>query len=116
MKPIRILSAGAMALALVACGGSETTAQENRGSAPAVGAPEASAQVHTATGEVTGISGDRVTIAHGPVETIGWPSMTMGFRAASPDMVRGIGVGDSVAFEFREAGGDYELTSLGKAR
>ena len=103
-------------LALVACGGGETPTVENRGSAPAAGAPETSAQVHSATGEVTEIADDRVTIAHGPVETIGWPSMTMGFRAASPEMVQGIGVGDSVTFQFREADGDYELTSLSKAR
>lgn len=110
-----IQSGGAIALSLllVACGENENAALENRQGVEAGPAAQAG-EVHSAAGEVTAIAGDQVTIAHGPVEGIGWPAMTMTFRAASPEMVQGVSVGDRVSFAFRQDGGAYVLTSLSK--
>ena len=117
MKLFSISSAAALTLALAACGESQAPIQANAGATAGQPTDEAGGQVYSAAGDVTQVSGDRVTIAHGPVEGIGWPAMTMAFRAPSPEMVQGISVGDPVSFRFREAGGgEYELTSLAKAR
>lgn len=109
MKPVSIAGALALALAAVACGGSGTTAQNGRDGAAA------NAATYSATGNVTAIAGDRVTISHGPVAGLGWPAMTMTFKAPEAALLRGISVGDRVAFQFRRNGNDYPLTALSKA-
>lgn len=63
---------------------------------------------------VTALSGDDVTISHGPVPDLEWPAMTMAFRASSADMLGGVAPGDQVSFSFRQADGGYVLTSLTK--
>lgn len=103
----------ALSLLLAACGEDKNAAPGNRQAAE--GGPAAQAgEVHSASGKVTAISGDQVTIAHGPVEGIGWPAMTMSFRAGSPEMIKGVSVGDRVSFAFRQDGGAYLLTSISK--
>lgn len=52
-----------------------------------------------ATGRVEQVSGNGLTLSHGPVPTIGWPAMTMAFRA-DPMLLRGLKAGDQVSFAF----------------
>ncbi len=44
-----------------------------------------------------------LTIAHGPVEALGWPAMTMGFKT-QPDQLAALEVGDKIEFEFLSKG------------
>jgi len=111
-------------LALAACGQPEdgdTQAVGPESTAPSAmneGAPSAqpSGQVHSGNGDITEISSDSVTISHGPVESIGWPAMTMTFQASSPEMLQGLNVGDPVDFQFQQAGEQYVLTSITRAQ
>lgn len=105
----QLFAAAAAALTLAGCGPQEES--ETQANAPAAEA----ARTYSGTGKVTAISGDQVTIAHGPIEAIGWPAMTMSFRAGSPEMAQGVSVGDRIFFAFRQDGGAYTLTSLKKA-
>lgn len=114
MNTIKFGGAVALSLLLAACGGEQDAAVENRPASEAGTAAVQTGPVYSAAGEVTAIAGNQVTISHGPVEGIGWPAMTMTFRAGSPDMVDGISVGDRISFEFRQDGGAYVLTSLSK--
>lgn len=75
-----------------------------------------SGEVHSGNGDITELSNDSVTISHGPVESIGWPAMTMTFRAPSPDIVQGLNIGDPVGFQFQKAGEQYVLTSITRAQ
>jgi Cu(I)/Ag(I) efflux system membrane fusion protein len=76
-------------------------------SAPAVAA------IHKAEGKVESVAPDGITISHGPVATLKWPSMTMGFAKASPSAFSEIKPGDRVRFEFKEGGSTgYELVSV----
>ncbi|MDQ3483387.1 MAG: copper-binding protein [Pseudomonadota bacterium] len=115
---ISILAAGALALA--ACGSNDPQAQQQGTTEQASNAGSAAAQpvgeAHSARGDITEISGDRVTISHGPVQSIGWPAMTMRFEAPSPEMLQGLNVGDPVDFQFQKAGEQYALTSITKAQ
>jgi len=52
-----------------------------------------------------------VTIAHGPVDALKWPAMTMTFKAGSVD-IAGLKSGDQVDFEFTSTGMDGTLTKL----
>ena len=114
MKTMQFGGALALSLLLVACGENKDAALENRQGADARPTTAQSGKTYSAAGEVTRIAGDQVTISHGPVDGIGWPAMTMTFRAKSPEMVQGVSVGDRVAFAFRQDGAAYVLTSVSK--
>lgn len=66
-----------------------------------------------ASGTVKAIdaAGGRVTLAHGPVPSLQWPAMTMGF-AATPEQLAGLKVGDRVEFEFRAEGMNARILSI----
>lgn len=81
------------------------------------GAPAASADaVHESNGRITAINGDQVTIAHPPIASLNWPAMTMPFRLARPEMGRGLAVGDSVSFSFRENEGAHVIEDIRETR
>lgn len=68
---------------------------------------------HQAEGKVERVAPDGITISHGPVATLQWPAMTMGFGKATPGAFPEIKPGDPVRFEFKEGGPmGYELVSI----
>lgn len=73
----------------------------------------------TATASGTVESMDRATgkivIAHGPVEALEWPAMTMGF-SATPEQIDAVQAGQVVDFEFRSQGADNTITRITPAR
>jgi membrane fusion protein, copper/silver efflux system len=75
---------------------------------------------HAGHGKVTEIDPrqGRVTLSHGPIPSMKWPEMTMGFRVEPPSQLAGIGIGDEVDFELRgdASGGDYTITRIAKSR
>jgi Cu(I)/Ag(I) efflux system protein CusF len=75
----------------------------------------AGAKRATATGVVQSIdaAAHTVTIAHGPVEALGWPGMTMTFQAPGVDLST-LKAGDSVSFEFVSTGVDGTIGSISK--
>ncbi len=68
--------------------------------------------VHEASGRITAINGQQMTIAHGPIASLSWPSMNMQFRLSRPEQGRGLAVGDAVAFRFREVSGAYVIDDI----
>jgi Cu(I)/Ag(I) efflux system protein CusF len=69
----------------------------------------------SATGVVQSIdaTAKTVTIAHGPVEALGWPGMTMTFQAPNTEL-SAIKAGDNVVFEFDSTGMDGTIVSITK--
>jgi Cu(I)/Ag(I) efflux system membrane fusion protein len=85
------------------------TAPLGAASAPAAAASHA----HRAEGKVEKVDTDAITISHGPVPSMNWPSMTMGFRKPDAKAFGDIKAGDTVRFEFKEGGpSGYELLSV----
>lgn len=76
---------------------------------------QAAGQAATATGTVKKVNLEKgsVIIAHGPVEALGWPSMTMGFKA-TPDQLRTLRQGDQVEFDFVSKGMNAVVTRIDK--
>jgi Cu/Ag efflux protein CusF len=68
--------------------------------------------VHKATGVVTKVENDKVTIKHGPVPSINWPSMTMAFKVKDKALMEKLGKDKKVDFEFKQEGGEYVVTSV----
>jgi len=81
---------------------------------PAPGARQAVVG-HRAEGTVKAIDAQSgsVSIAHGPVETLKWPAMTMDFKAANSALLPNLKPGSVIAFEFVErAPGEWVITSV----
>lgn len=72
------------------------------------------ADVAEASGNVVEIAKGQVTIAHGPVPTLKWPAMTMGFDVRDTTVLKGVAKGDRVRFTFRKTDGGYEIVSIAK--
>jgi Cu(I)/Ag(I) efflux system membrane fusion protein len=78
-------------------------------SAPAVKRPA----THVGEGKVEGVDANSITISHGPVASMQWPAMTMGFAKPSKNAFSEVKPGDEVRFEFKQGGtSSYELVSV----
>jgi Cu(I)/Ag(I) efflux system protein CusF len=53
-----------------------------------------------------------VTLAHEPVKSLNWPSMTMGFKVADPKLFDKLTEGKQVEVEFQQSGKDYVVTAV----
>ncbi|HXE37817.1 MAG TPA: efflux RND transporter periplasmic adaptor subunit [Azonexus sp.] len=70
---------------------------------------------HKAEGTLTAVDAASgvVTISHGPVASLKWPSMKMDFLLANPSLVAGLKPGAAVEFEFVERKpGEWVVTSV----
>ena len=73
---------------------------------------EKNAVVHKATGVVTKVEKDKVTIQHGAVQSMSWPAMTMAFTVKDKALMGKLGKDKKVDFEFRQEGKDYVITAV----
>lgn len=71
----------------------------------------------SATGTVESVdpAGGRIVIAHGPVETLKWPAMTMGFKA-TPEQIQAVQPGQKVTFDFNSEGPSNTITRIEPAQ
>jgi Cu(I)/Ag(I) efflux system protein CusF len=78
-------------------------------------APATVAKRGSATGVVQALDAEArtITIAHGPVEALGWPGMTMTFQAPGVDFAT-LKAGDHVSFEFDSTGMDGTIVAITK--
>lgn len=77
--------------------------------------PTAAAQAtHRGTGTVkkADAKAGMVTLAHGPVNSMNWPAMTMSFKVKDKMLFDKLADGRKVEFEFVPEGKDYVLTSV----
>lgn len=114
MNRIFLACASALLFSVAACSKQPNAAREGAAVRPSAGEAAPANAAYSAGGEVTAVSGDEVTISHGPVPNLDWPAMTMTFRASRADMLAGVAPGDQVSFSFRQADVGYVLTSLTK--
>jgi membrane fusion protein, copper/silver efflux system len=75
-------------------------------------ARQSGAATHRGEGKVERIGNDEITLSHGPIPSLQWGPMTMGFRRPATGLPNDVAVGDRVAFEFRQTKDGFEITSL----
>jgi Cu(I)/Ag(I) efflux system membrane fusion protein len=80
------------------------------GSANAADIPAAT--LNEADGKVESINDSEIVLSHGPVKSLGWPSMTMPFRLARPNMAMTLKPGEQVHFGFRQSNDGYVIEQL----
>lgn len=74
-------------------------------------APEA--PLHHGQGKVERVGKDEVTISHGPIATLHWGAMTMGFKMPPAGLPRNVGVDDRVAFDIKPGrDGAFEIVAI----
>jgi len=54
----------------------------------------------------------KLTIKHGPIAAIGWPAMTMPFKANPPALLHGLRVGQKIDFDVKVIGSAAEVTAI----
>lgn len=80
--------------------------------APSAGAPPEAA-LHHGQGKVERIGKDEVTISHGPIASLQWGAMTMGFKTPQAGLPRNVSVGDRVAFDIKpRQDGTFEIVAI----
>jgi Cu(I)/Ag(I) efflux system membrane fusion protein len=105
-----------------------STAPSTTAAAPAPGAAStASGAIASASNSKPAVVGHRaegtvkaldtkagtLSIAHGPVETLKWPAMTMDFKVANDALLSGLQPGTGIAFEFVERSpGEWVITKI----
>jgi Cu(I)/Ag(I) efflux system membrane fusion protein len=92
-----------------------TATRMGEATAPATNGAEAN--THRGSGKVESIKKDEVTISHGPIPSMQWGAMTMGFKPPPDGLPREVVVGATVDFEFRQGkDGAYELAAIAPAK
>jgi Cu(I)/Ag(I) efflux system membrane fusion protein len=66
------------------------------------GAATPAGPLHQAVGTIESIEGDEIMISHGPVPSLRWDAMTMGFKAPAGGLPANVKVGDRIAFGFSQ--------------
>lgn len=69
---------------------------------------------HRGQGTVNGIDAKagKVNLSHGPIASLNWPAMTMGFPVKDAAMLEGIQPGMKVDFELEKTDGGYRIVSI----
>lgn len=72
------------------------------------------AKIGHGTGVITAIDPKtaKLTIQHEPIPAVGWPAMTMAFKANPPTLLRGLRVGQRIGFDVKIQGMAAEVTAV----
>ena len=68
---------------------------------------------HHGEGKIEAIDKAEVTLSHGPIPSLKWGPMTMGFKLPASGAPPNIAVGDRVSFDFVDSGdGEYKISTI----
>ncbi len=76
------------------------------------GGASADEGTHVSTGSVVSLNDAGVTIAHEPVPSLNWPSMTMHFDWGADGAEEALEPGDEIDFRFSEGGAGYVIEEI----
>lgn len=114
-KSLMIASILALMASLAACKKeSEATKPTDVSAASMTRMPMAGPMMHGAsTGTITALDSAKgtVTLAHREIAALKWPAMTMSF-SAKPEQLKGLKIGDKVAFEIDWNGQKGAVTKI----
>ena len=82
---------------------------------PAAPTAAPASATHRGDGSIEAVDAARgtVTIAHGPIASLKWPGMTMGFRVKDTALLQSLKPGQKIAFEIvEEKPGEYAIVSV----
>ena len=69
--------------------------------------------LHRGEGKVEKIGKGDITLSHGPIPSLQWGAMTMGFKLPESGLPGNVAVGDTVVFEIRQTkDGQYQIATI----
>jgi Cu(I)/Ag(I) efflux system protein CusF len=94
----------------------QTSGADHTAHHPAASTPTSAATSLT-EGEVRKVDLEqkKVTLRHGPIQSLEMPAMTMVFRVADTKLLDNVKVGDKVRFAVERANGAFVVTALERA-
>ena len=83
---------------------------------PGMSMPASATKTGKGTGVITEIDakGGTLTIKHEAIKTLGWPAMTMSFKAAPASLLKELKVGQKISFDAKQGSGLPEVTAIRK--
>ena len=83
---------------------------------PGMSMPASATKTGRGTGVITEIDpkAATLTLKHQPIAALGWPAMTMSFKAAPPSLLKGLKVGQKIGFDANQGSGLPEVTAIRK--
>jgi Cu/Ag efflux protein CusF len=102
------------AFLLGACGEDEPTNGSEATATQGTQQREQSSGEHRTQGTINSIDAAEgtVNISHEPVESAGWPAMTMNFQLSDPELAAELTPGQRVEFSFTTAEGSTTVTEI----
>lgn len=83
------------------------------GDTPVDSVDKSTATIHHGSGKVEKIDKNEITLSHGPISSLKWGAMTMGFKLPANGLPANVAVGDGVIFDIRQTkDGMYQITSI----
>lgn len=79
-------------------------------------APMDKGAVFETSGVIEELDASNIKLRHQAVPALKWPAMTMGFKRAKDLQSSGFKVGDTVQFQFKSSGDEYEVVTLKGAK
>jgi Cu(I)/Ag(I) efflux system membrane fusion protein len=73
-----------------------------------------STAVHSASGSITAIDDQSITVSHGAVASLNWPAMVMAFRKPEAGVPADLKVGDDVTFTFKQVEAGFQIETISK--
>ena len=87
-------------------------AQDDMAGMSVSGAPAAKSGKSAGVVKAIDTKANTVTIQHGPIPAVGWPAMTMTFKARPATLLDGLKLGETVDFDVTTRGMDAEVTAV----
>jgi Cu(I)/Ag(I) efflux system protein CusF len=91
----------------------QPTAEARKATSADVKDSAGAAHKATATVEKVDPAAGVVTLSHGPVKSLNWPAMTMGFKVRDKALLDKLAQGKRVEVEFVQSGKDYVIIKAG---
>lgn len=106
----------AMGIAFLSVAGVPALAQSGHEGHASHGAAKAVSKMSSGTVKKLDPANDRITIAHGPLENLGMPPMTMVFKVQDKAMLSGVKPGDKIDFTAVDRDGTFIVTALERSK
>ena len=112
MKQFWLVSVAVAATSLAGCGAEEPSGMQGMPQSPAAQNSNAAESHGVGVVQSVDTANGKVTIAHEPIESLGWPAMTMGFSVARPELLADVENGQRVEFTLRGRDMSAVITSI----
>jgi Cu(I)/Ag(I) efflux system protein CusF len=112
MKELWLFSLVVAATLLIGCGTEEPSGVQGMPQAPAAQTSTAAESRGVGVVQSFDAAAGKITIAHEPIESLGWPAMTMAFAVERPELLANVTSGQRVDFTLRGNDMSAVITSI----